>query len=103
MARQVVDATLDLLEQVGDVLVIKRETAAQQGIQDDAAAPYIYFRAAIQLTRDDLRVRQTVLTTIDTSEEYCKRMYSLYCTVCQKYRRPLVCHPARAVATTTFP
>lgn len=27
VARQVVDTTLDLLEQVGDVLIIKRETA----------------------------------------------------------------------------
>lgn len=55
MARQVVDATLDLLEQVGDVLIIKRETATQQGVQDDATAPYIYFWATIQLARDDLQ------------------------------------------------
>ena len=59
VAGQVVDATLDLLEQVGDVLVIKGQTATQQSIQDDAAAPYIYFWAAIQLARDDLKAQQT--------------------------------------------
>ena len=55
MAGQIIDATLDLLEQVWDILIIKRETATQQSIQDDATAPYIYFRAAIQLTRNYLQ------------------------------------------------
>ena len=64
VARQVVDATLDLLEQVGDVLVIKGQAATQQSIQDDAAAPYIYFWAAIQLARDDLQARKTGVTII---------------------------------------
>lgn len=55
MTRQIIDATLDLLEQVGDVLIIKGQTATEQGIQDDTAAPYIYFWASVQLTRNDLQ------------------------------------------------
>lgn len=83
MARQVVDATLDLLEQVGDVLVIKGQTATQQGIQDDAAAPYIYFWATIQLARDDLQAWQTVLAILSAGGKYCKCMNSLYTILCQ--------------------
>ncbi len=47
MTRQVVNATLDLLEQVGNVLIIKGQTATQECIEDNATAPYIYFRATI--------------------------------------------------------
>ena len=32
VAGQIVDATLDLLEQIGDVLIIKGQTATQQSI-----------------------------------------------------------------------
>lgn len=63
MTRQVVNAALDLLEQVGDVLIVKGEAATQQGIQDDAAAPHIHFCAAIQLARDDLRITPDRLTS----------------------------------------
>ena len=34
--------TLDLLEEVGNVLVVKGEGAAQQRIEDDAAAPHVH-------------------------------------------------------------
>ena len=54
MAWQVVDAPLDFLEQVWNVLVIKGQAAAQQRIQDDAAAPDINLRPSIQLATDDL-------------------------------------------------
>lgn len=40
---------LDLPEQVGDVLVIKGQGAAQQRIQDDAAAPHIHLWPTVQL------------------------------------------------------
>jgi hypothetical protein len=54
VAGQVVDAPLDLLEQVWDVLVIKGQAATQQRIQDHATAPHIYLRASIQLATDHL-------------------------------------------------
>lgn len=47
MTRQVVDATLDLLKQIGNVLIIKGQTATQECIEDDATAPYIDFRTTI--------------------------------------------------------
>lgn len=50
VAWQVVDASLDLLEQVGYVLIIKRQAATKQRVQDDTAAPHVNFRTSIQLT-----------------------------------------------------
>lgn len=54
MGGEVVDAALDLFEQVGDVFVIKGQGAAQQRVQDDATAPHVYLGAGVQLPRDDL-------------------------------------------------
>lgn len=39
VAGQVVNAALDLFEQVGNVLVVEGQAAAQQRVQDDAARP----------------------------------------------------------------
>lgn len=66
MARQVVDATLDLLEQAGGVCVIKGKGTTEHGIQYDTAAPYIYFGAAagVQIARDNLQEQQLSLTTV---------------------------------------
>jgi len=46
---QVVDAPLDFFEQVGDVFVVKRQGAAQQGVQYDPAAPHVHLRPGVQL------------------------------------------------------
>ena len=87
VARQVVDATLDLLEQVGDVLVIKGQTATQQSIQDDAAAPYIYFWASIQPARDDLQAQQTVWQSLLPVKDDAKVFThcALHCGRCQEW------------------
>lgn len=55
VAGQVVDAPLDLFEQVGDVFIIKWQAATQQCIQDDTTAPHINLRTRIQLATDHLR------------------------------------------------
>jgi hypothetical protein len=54
VAGQVVDASLYLLEQVGDVLVVKGQRAAQQRVQDDAAGPHVHLGPGVQLAADDL-------------------------------------------------
>lgn len=54
VAGQVVDAPLDLLEQVWDVFVIKGQAATQQCIQDDTTAPHINLRTSIQLATNHL-------------------------------------------------
>ena len=55
---ELVDAALDLFEQVGDVLVVEGQAAAQQGEQDDPAGPDIHFWARIQTPADDLCVQR---------------------------------------------
>mmetsp|Transcript_8808 Transcript_8808/g.28374 ORF Transcript_8808/g.28374 Transcript_8808/m.28374 type:complete len:234 (-) Transcript_8808:396-1097(-) len=57
VAGQSEDATLDLLEQVGDVLVVKGERAAEQGVKDDPARPDVHLGTRVELARDDLRRR----------------------------------------------
>lgn len=57
---------LDLFEEVGDVLVVKRQAATQQRIQDDTAAPHVHLWARIQLARDDLQHR-----IVSQTAEYC--------------------------------
>lgn len=54
VARQVVDASLDLLEQVWYVLIIKGQAATQQRVQDDTTAPHVNLGASIQLATDHL-------------------------------------------------
>lgn len=49
VAGQVVDPPLDLLEQVGDVFIIKGQTPTQQGVQDYATAPDVDLWTSIQL------------------------------------------------------
>jgi hypothetical protein len=51
VAGEVVYAPLDLLEQIGDVLVVKGQRAAQESVEDDAAAPHIDFGAGVKLSR----------------------------------------------------
>ncbi len=51
---QVVYPALDLFEQVGDVLVVKRQAAAEQRVQDDAAGPDVHLWAGVELAADDL-------------------------------------------------
>mgnify|MGYP001811132557 CR=1 FL=1 len=51
---QVVDAALDLLEKVWDVLVVKGQAAAEQRVQDHAARPHVDLGARVQLAADDL-------------------------------------------------
>ncbi len=40
---------LDLSEEVGDVLIVKWQAAAKQGIEDDAAAPHVHLWSRVQL------------------------------------------------------
>lgn len=54
MARQVVNASFDLLEEVRYVLIIERQAATQQGVQDDSTAPHINLGTSIQLAADNL-------------------------------------------------
>ena len=51
---ELVDAPLDLFEQVGDVLVVEGQAAAQQREQDDPAGPDVHFGARVQTPADDL-------------------------------------------------
>lgn len=46
------DASSDLLEQRGDVLVVKGQSATQQGVQDHSAAPDVHLWACVQPKRD---------------------------------------------------
>lgn len=55
MARQVVDASLDLLEQVWYVFIIKGQAATQQSVQYHTTAPHVNLRASIQLATDHLQ------------------------------------------------
>lgn len=41
----------DLLEEGGDVLVIKRQRAAEKGVEDNTAAPDVHLRASVQPVR----------------------------------------------------
>ena len=45
---------LDLFEEVGDVLVVEGQAAAEEGVQNDAAAPDVYLRSRVQLPRNHL-------------------------------------------------
>ena len=47
--------TLDLAEQNGDVFVVERQAAAEQGVQNHAAGPDVHFRAGVHPPRDDFR------------------------------------------------
>ena len=51
MAWQIVNPSLDLLEQVGDIFIVKGQRTAQEGIKDNAAAPHIDLRTSVQLPR----------------------------------------------------
>mmetsp|Transcript_3398 Transcript_3398/g.7606 ORF Transcript_3398/g.7606 Transcript_3398/m.7606 type:complete len:221 (+) Transcript_3398:187-849(+) len=53
VAGQCEDAALDLLEEVGNVLVVKGERAAQQRIENHAAAPHVHLGSGVELARDD--------------------------------------------------
>ena len=46
--------TLNLSEESRNVLVIKRKSTTQQGIQNDATGPNIDLRTSIHLSRNDL-------------------------------------------------
>mmetsp|Transcript_7285 Transcript_7285/g.26071 ORF Transcript_7285/g.26071 Transcript_7285/m.26071 type:complete len:273 (+) Transcript_7285:1135-1953(+) len=47
-------AALDLLEEVGDALVVEGQRAAEQRVQDDATAPHVHLRARVHEAGDDL-------------------------------------------------
>jgi hypothetical protein len=49
-----VGLALNLLEEVGDGLVVEGQATAQQGIEYDPAAPHINLRTGVELPRDDL-------------------------------------------------
>jgi len=40
--------TLDFLEQVANVLVIKRQRTAQNGVQNNTAAPHVHFWSRVE-------------------------------------------------------
>lgn len=40
--------TLDFLEQVANVLVIKRQRTAQNGVQNNTTAPHVHFRSRVE-------------------------------------------------------
>mmetsp|Transcript_48676 Transcript_48676/g.122474 ORF Transcript_48676/g.122474 Transcript_48676/m.122474 type:complete len:390 (+) Transcript_48676:324-1493(+) len=48
------NATSNLLEEVGNVIIVEWEAATQEGVQNDTAAPHINLGAGIQLAGDDL-------------------------------------------------
>mmetsp|Transcript_13569 Transcript_13569/g.27760 ORF Transcript_13569/g.27760 Transcript_13569/m.27760 type:complete len:347 (-) Transcript_13569:810-1850(-) len=50
-----VHAALDLLEEVGDGLVVEGKRPAEESVEDDAAAPHVHLRAGVKVPRDDLR------------------------------------------------
>mmetsp|Transcript_34149 Transcript_34149/g.93914 ORF Transcript_34149/g.93914 Transcript_34149/m.93914 type:complete len:269 (+) Transcript_34149:860-1666(+) len=52
--RQREDATLDLFEEVGYVLVVERQRAAEEGVEDDTARPDVDLGAGVELAGDDL-------------------------------------------------
>jgi hypothetical protein len=58
VAGQIVNATLDFLEQVWNILVIKGQAAAEQGVQDNSTAPDVNFWPSVQLATDDLAAVQ---------------------------------------------
>lgn len=41
----------DLLEEGGDVLVVERQSAAEKGVEDNAAAPDVHLGAGVQPTQ----------------------------------------------------
>eukprot|EP00982_Pelagococcus_subviridis_P010068 30965-Pelagococcus_subviridis.AAC.8 len=52
MRRKVINAPLDLLEQVRYRLVVERQRPAQERVQDDAAGPHVHLGAAVQLAAE---------------------------------------------------
>ena len=46
---------LDLPEECGDVLVVKRESPAQESIKDNSAGPDIHLGTSVELAGDDLK------------------------------------------------
>jgi ribosomal 50S subunit-associated protein YjgA (DUF615 family) len=73
VAGQVVDASLDLLEQVRDVFIVKGEAATQQRIQDNTTAPHVNLRASVQLAADHLQ-QQRVTRSMQAAMS-CTAMY----------------------------
>lgn len=57
VARQRVDAGPDLFEELGNALVVEGQGAAEQGVENDAAAPDVDLGAGIHVARDHLRRR----------------------------------------------
>jgi hypothetical protein len=49
--------TFDFPEECGHVLIVERQRAAQQRVQDDAARPDVHFRSGVQLAGNDFRRR----------------------------------------------
>lgn len=49
VSRHVELSQLYLLEQDGHITIIKWQSATEQGIQDDAAGPYVHLRAYTQM------------------------------------------------------
>ena len=57
VARERVDAALDLFKQVGNVLVVKGEASAEERVEDDPARPDVDLGAGVEAPGDDLRGR----------------------------------------------
>ena len=55
MRRQGVHAPFDLLKEVRYVLIVERQGAAEQGVENDSTAPDIHFRPGIMVASDNLR------------------------------------------------
>jgi hypothetical protein len=66
---------LNLFEKVWDVLIIKRQAATQQGVQDDAAAPHVNLRPRVQLAGDDLRLLVRVKATVTAKHVRAAALY----------------------------
>ena len=47
-------STFDLLEEVGDVLVVEGQAAAEQRVENDAAAPHVDLRPRVKPPADHL-------------------------------------------------
>ena len=75
------DPALDLLKQVGDVLVVKRETPAQEGVKNHTTAPHV------DLSKCHSKVKNK--RGEEAKKEILKAVYSYF-----KILKPYACLPS---------
>ena len=57
MRGQGVDAALDLLEEVRDVLVVERERPAEEGVEDDTQRPHVHLTGEEEMEEREFECR----------------------------------------------